>query len=132
MLSFLLGLLPSAFTTINGITNAIANTQIAKVNATTEQDRIAAQATIDTLNARRDVMIAESGRSSINAIIRSFIGIPVAVLLTKILVWDKAFGDYTFGHTDALDPNLWNVVMAVVGFYFLYDATTTVARIIKA
>jgi hypothetical protein len=131
MLTGLLALLPSVFTTLNGITNAIANAQIAKINAVTDQDRIAAQATVDTLTARRDVMVAESAHSNINGIMRFFIALGPAVILTKIYIWDKAFGDYTGGHTDPLDPNLWNVVMAVVGFYFLYDASTTIARIIK-
>lgn len=132
MLSFLLGLIPGAFTTINGITNAISNTKIAALNATTEQDKIAAEATVETLQARRDVMVAEAGGSKINGIMRFFIAVGPAVLLTKVYIWDKALGDYTGGHTDPLDPNLWGVITAVVGFYFLYDASTTVARIIKS
>jgi hypothetical protein len=128
----LLGLLPSVFTTINGITSAIANAQIAKVNATTDQDRIAAQATVDTLTARRDVMIAESGHSNVNAWLRAAIAVGPACYLLKIFLWDKVMGSITNGSTDPLDGNLWAVVTAVVGFYFLYDATTTVARIIKA
>lgn len=132
MLTAILALLPSAFTTINSITNAIANAQIAKVNATTDQDRIAAQATVDTLTARRDVMVAEAGTSKINGVMRFFIAVGPAFVLTKIFIWDKALGDYTSGHTDPLDPNLWSVITAVVGFYFLYDASTTIARIIKS
>lgn len=134
-MSWMLGLIqfiPNLFTTVNGITTAISNAQIAKINATTEQDKIAAQATVDTLQARRDVMIAESGGSKLNVIIRSCIGAPVAFLLCKVFVYDKALGAWTSGRTDALDPNLWNVVMAVIGFYFLYDASTTVARIVKS
>jgi hypothetical protein len=132
MLAFLLGILPAAFTTINGITNAIANAQIAKVNAVTEQDRIAAQATVDTLTARRDVMIAESQHSNINAILRAAIAVGPAAYLLKIFLYDKVLGSITNGSTDPLDGNLWAVVTAVVGFYFLYDASTTVARIIKS
>lgn len=132
MLSFILGLLPGAFSTINGITNAISNAQIAGINAKTAQEKIAADQTVATLQARRDVMIAESGSSKINAIIRASIGGPVAFLLAKVFVWDKALGDYTSGHTDGLDANLWNVIMAVIGFYFLYEASVNTARIIKA
>lgn len=131
MLAFL-GLIPGVLTTINGITNAIANAEIAKMNATTDQDRIAAQATIDTLNARRDVMVAESAHSNINGVMRFLIAIGPATYLTKIFVYDKVLGFFTDGRTDPLDSNLWAVVTAVVGFYFLYDASTTVARIIKS
>lgn len=132
MWTAILALLPGVFTTINGITNAITNAQIAKVNATTDQDRIAAQATVDTLVARRDVMIAESANSNINAWIRAGIAIGPASYLLKIFLYDKVMGSITNGRTDPLDGNLWAVVTAVVGFYFLYDASTTVARIIKS
>lgn len=131
MLSFLLGLIPGAFTTINGITNAISNAKIASINATTEQDKIAAESTVETLQARRDVMVAEAGTKT-NGIMRFWIAIGPAFLLTKVFIWDKALGDYTGGHTDSLDANLWGVITAVVGFYFLYDASTTIARIIKS
>jgi hypothetical protein len=47
------------------------------------------------------------------------------------LIWDKALGDWTGGHTDALDPNLWQVIMATVGFYFLYEGAVNTARILK-
>lgn len=132
MWTALLGLLPGVFSTINGITNAIANAQIAKLNATTDQDRIAAQATVDTLQARRDVMIAESGSSKLNGLMRFLIAVGPAVYLTKIFIYDKVLQTLTHGSTDPLDGNLWAVVTAVVGFYFLYDASTTVARIIKS
>ncbi len=36
--------------------------------------------------------------------------------------FDKALGQWTQGRTDALSPELWQVVMVVVGFYFLYEA----------
>ena len=129
----LLGLLlPGLFTTVNGITNAITNEKVNLSNAKTEQDRIAAQERISTLQARRDVLIAESGKSSTNAFIRAWIGGSVAFLLSKIFIWDKALGDWTNGHTDPLDSNLWTVVTATIGFYFLYEAGVNTARILKA
>ena len=54
--------------------------------------------------------------------IRSWLATGPAFLLTKIYIYDKALGQWTGGHTDPLDPNLWNVVMVVLGFYFLYSA----------
>jgi hypothetical protein len=129
---WLLQLVPGLFTTVNGITAAISNERLAQINATTDQQRIQSQEVINSLNAKRDVLIAESANSNINAIVRATIGGSVAFVLGKIFVWDKALGDYTGGHTDALDPNLWNVIMAVVGFYFLYEASVNTARIIKA
>ncbi len=128
----LIGLIPGMFTTVNGITNAIANERLKLIQAKTDQEKIASQERINSLQAKRDVLVAESGNSKINAIIRGSIGASVAFVLGKIFVWDKALGDWTSGHTDALDPNLWNVVMAVIGFYFLYEASVNTARIIKS
>lgn len=132
MFELLLGLIPGLFTTVNGITSAITNEKIKLAQNQTEAERIATQERIDSLQAKRDVMIAESSGSKLNAIIRAWIGGGVAFLLTKIFVWDKALGDYTGGHTDPLDPNLWQVVMTTIGFYFLYEGAVNTARILKS
>lgn len=145
----LLGLIPRLFTTVDGITTAISNERLKLIQAKTDQDKIASQERINALQARRDVLVAESGRSNFNAIVRGLIGLCVAGVLAKILIWDKAIGSlagcsgklanleqnliscskYT---TDALDGNLWGVITAVIGFYFLYEAATNTARIIKS
>lgn len=127
----LLSLIPGLFTTVNGITTAISNERLKLIQAKTDQEKIASQERISSLQAKRDVLIAESGRSNINAIIRGSIGGSVAFLLGKIYVWDKALGEWTGGRTDALDPNLWNVIMATIGFYFMYEAAVNTARIVK-
>jgi hypothetical protein len=82
MLFTLLGLIPGLLNTVNGITNAITNEKIKLAGAQTEQERIASQERITSLQAKRDVLIAESGRSNINAIIRGWIGASVAFLLS--------------------------------------------------
>lgn len=128
----LLGILPSFFTTVNGITGAITNERIKMAENQTEAQRIESQERINSLQAKRDVLIAESGSSKINAYIRASIGLGVSFILNKIFIWDKALGDYTGGHTDGLDANLWGVITAVIGFYFLYEATTATARILKS
>lgn len=112
----LLGLLPSAFNAVTSITSAIANEKIAGINATTEQDRIASAERVASLQAQRDALIAESSRSKFPIYIQSFIALGPAIFLNKIFIYDKVF---KLGTTDALDPNLWNVVMVVLGFYFL-------------
>ena len=132
MLSILLGLIPGLLNTVNGITNAITNEKINLAQSQTEADRIASQEKIASLQAKRDVLIAESGTSKINAIIRASIGGSVAFILGKIFVWDKALGDYTGGHTDPLDVNLWNVIMATIGFYFVYEGAVNATRIWKS
>lgn len=128
----ILGLIPGLFSTVQGITSAITNEKIHLASSQNESDRIASQERIATLQAKRDIMLAESGSSRLNAIIRACIGGSVAFLLAKIFVWDKALGTYTSGHTDPLDSNLWSVVMATIGFYFLYEGAVNATRIIKS
>lgn len=118
MWSMLLGLIPGLFTTVNGITNAIANERIAGLNATTDQERIASQERVNTLQARKEVLLANSGNPFTKFIMFGF-GVGPLILLTKIYVWDKAFGQWTSGHTDRLDDNLWWIIIAQIGFYFL-------------
>lgn len=129
---WLLQLIPGLFNTVNGITTAISNERLKLIDAKTDQQKIASQERITSLQAKRDVLIAESGRSNINAIIRGSIGGSVAFFLAKVYVWDKALGDYTHGHTDLLDANLWNVITATIGFYFLYEGAVNVTRIAKS
>lgn len=126
------GVLPGLFTTVNGITAAISNEKIKALDATTDQARIASEERITSLQAKRDVMIAESGSSKINAIIRGSIGASVAFLMAKLYVWDKALGSLTGGHTDPLSPELWQGVWAVTGFYFLYEGAVNTVRIAKS
>lgn len=127
-----LSLIPGLFTTVNGITNAISNERLKLIDAKTDQQKIAAQERINTLQAKRDVMVAESGSSKLNAFMRACLAAPVAIVLTKIYIWDKALGQWTMGHTDALDPNLWNVITATIAFYFLYEGAVNVTRIAKS
>lgn len=137
-------ILGGLFGTLNGITAAISNEKINAQNAATEQERIHAQERVNTLQARRDLMIAESAHSNLNIIVRSFIGGAVATVLMKLLVWDKVVGSLvgcagkgigasmpcTSFNTDPLDSNQWQVIMVVLGFYFLYETSTSVGRIV--
>lgn len=131
------------FGTINGVTAALSNAKIAAITATTQAEQIAAQERVSTLQARRDVLIAEAGSGSrLNLIIRSVIAIGPASVLLKIFLWDKVIGSIvgcsqaakgTCGifTTDALDANLWTVITVVLGFYFVSEVSVGVTRIIK-
>lgn len=116
---------------ITNITKAISDTKIAAINAKTQEERIAAEERVKTLEARRDVMVAEAGVSKANIITRTLLAAPVGILLWKIFVFDKALGQWTGGTTDALSKELWQVVMVVLGFYFLYEGAVGITRILK-
>jgi hypothetical protein len=117
-MGFLLGLIPGLFSTINGITNAITNEKIAALNATTDQERIASGERVTALEAQRDVLIADSSHSQIDMWMRTIIASGPTFILCKIFFYDKIFDGTTQISTN--DP-LWNVIMVVVGFYFLHS-----------
>lgn len=137
------GLISGLFGSINHITDAISNEKIAGLNAKTQEEQIASNERVKTLEARRDLMIAEAGTSRLNIYVRSLLALGPASVLLKIFLWDKVIGSFAgcSGHTlpgtcksfltDALDPNLWAVITAVIGFYFLTEGAIGITRIIK-
>ena len=110
-----------------GLVQSLADAYKAKQQAATDQEKIAADERINRINAMRDVQKAEAG-SRINAIIRAMFALPVAVYFGKLYLWDKVLG---WGRTDALSPELWQVAMVIIGFYFLAETATSVTRIAK-
>lgn len=101
----------------------IADAKIAMMRVEGDKEKIAAEERVKSLEAQRDIMVGEAAAGiRTNAWMRAAIAAPVAFLLWKVLVWDKALGEWTGGRTDALDPNLWKVVMIVIGFYFAFAA----------
>jgi hypothetical protein len=123
----MLGLLLGALNPISQITGQIANAKIALHNAETDQDRIAAEERVKTLEARKAVLIAESG-SRLNSFMRAALAVGPMLYLNKIFIWDKVLGGLTAGRTDPIDANLWNVIIAVIGFYVLYDMAARLKR----
>lgn len=131
------------FGTIDNLTKAISDQKIAAINATTEKERVRANENVLTLQARRDVMIAESAHSKVNIYMRALISVGPTSVLLKIFLWDKVIGSFvgcsqaargTCGMfvTDPLDANLWQVIMVVLGFYFLADTSSVISRMFAA
>lgn len=128
-----LGILPKAFSTIDNITNAIANEKIAAIGATTQQVQIASTERVASLEAQRDAFIAETNRSKVPIYVQACLASAVVVTIWKLLVWDKVIGSIVgcSGRTepgtcisfttDGIDLNLWWVMIAVVGFFTLHS-----------
>ena len=129
VLSGLLGLLPTLSNTINSITNAIANQKIAQINAKSEDEKTLADERIKSLEATRDVLVAEAAHSNLDVWIRGLLTLGPAFWVTKIFVWDASLH---LGSTDAVSPDLIKLMFWVFGFYFLHAGATSVARIIKS
>lgn len=112
---------------IGSIATKLAEAYTARQQAKTTAEQIAADERIKTLEAKRDVQIAEGG-SPINAIIRALFAAPVALYYAKIFLWDKVLG---LGVTDPLSPELHHVAQIVIGFYFVAEGGTMIARVMK-
>lgn len=117
ILSFL-GILPKALGTIDNITNAIANEKIAGMQATTQQAQIASTERVASLEAQRDAFIAETQKSKLPIYTQTALAAGPVFILNKIFFYDETgFGTTTI----PINSPLWQVIMVVVGFYFLHS-----------
>jgi hypothetical protein len=116
---------------ITKIVGKIVDLRAQQTNAATEVEKAAIGEEIAALQARRDVLIAESS-SRVNPFMRALIAIGPALFICKVFLFDKVLGAFVGCNgdtstmpgcrvfsTDALDPNLWFVVTAVLSFYLL-------------
>lgn len=124
MLTFILGLLTSVVAPLSSIAGKIADAKVAAAQAATDKERIHADERVATLEARKAVMIAESG-SRINAWIRASFALPFVIYNGKLILWDKVLA---LGSTDPLSAELFQIELACIGFYFLYDITARFKR----
>jgi hypothetical protein len=114
---------------IGNIVKSLADAKVQLANAHNDEERIHAQERVTILQNKANLMIAEAPYTRLNVIIRTAMAAIPTILIAKIMLWDKAFGQWTGGHTDALDPNLWKIVFMCYGFYFLTDVSRLVTGI---
>lgn len=103
---------------IESITKAITAVKLEQARAETDEHRIDAEERGKALEAKRDVLIAESG-DKINRLVRALMAIPVVILLWKLIVFDNVFGQWLGWATPVLSDDLWLVVVTIIGFYFV-------------
>ena len=97
---------------------------LAKKQAQTYEQKLEADLTIRQLEARQSVLIAEQG-SGITRWIRPAIAFPFVAYLWKVVLWDKVLG---FGATDPLSTELGEIMMVMIGAYFL---TRPIEKVLK-
>ena len=117
LLSLVMGAVPA-------IVGEIAKARTEAKNAKTEQERIAADERIKALEAKRDVLIAES-TTPWNTIGRLFLMLPFGLLAWKLVVWDWMLG---WGSTERLSDMVIALMWTVYGFYFVTDITRILKR----
>jgi hypothetical protein len=106
----------------------------ARLDAAAKQDVLAVdlakkeiEAEIAARAEANKIIIAEQGRWY-TAIIRPLFALPFIIFAWKVVVCDKVLG---WGVTDALDPNMWSVFIAVVTAYFGGRSLEKIARVFR-
>lgn len=98
-----------------GIAEQVAAAYAQKVNARTEQERIAADERIAHLQSLERVLVAEQG-SWMTRWVRPLFALPFVIYINKLVIWDKVLG---WGTTDPLSDNLTTILVTIVGAYFI-------------
>ena len=111
--------------TVKSVSNDIARVRIAAREAETEEKKAELHTEEQSLLAKRDVLVAEAATGSRwNQGFRIVLSIPAAVILYKVIIWDRTFG---FGFTHKLSTEEWTYIWMVCGFYLL-NRTIQVAK----
>lgn len=111
MIGFLLGLLDP----ISKISDLLQEAYVAKLRAENDEQRIRADVEIETLKAKRDILLAEQ-KSWMTRWIRPFIAAPVGIYVWKLLVWDNVLG---LGATPQPSDIVQWIVVTVIGAFFI-------------
>jgi hypothetical protein len=125
ILGFITGLAPM----LTQMANNITDLQKMKVKAASDHEIAQINSEIEAIHDRRQVLIAEAG-SRLNGIARFCFAALTFPVLAKILFWDKVVGPFfkcvgkdpigcEMFNTDSLGVEIWGVIGAIVGFYFL-------------
>ena len=114
--------------------SSLVNAYKAKLEAANTRDGKAVelavaeiQAEIAARSAAKEIIIAEQGRW-FTAIIRPLFALPFVIFAWKVVVVDKVL---KLGTTDAIDPNMWSVFLAVIASYFGLTAIDRIARVFR-
>lgn len=128
ILSLVLGAVP-------GVIRELAAARVNLANAETEKEKVEANERIKALEAKRDVLIAESA-TPWNVIARFCLLGPAAFYLFWISAYDKIICKWVTAPenvnavctTDPLSDWQMGIVGIMVGFYFLTDVTKIMKR----
>ncbi len=103
---------------LKALTTEIVDAKVKAIDAKTEQEKITAQERVDTLNARKEIIL-QGQKDKAERWIRILWAAPFIIYTWKLIVWDKIL---QFGTTDPLSPTLEYIMWTILGAYFL-DAT---------
>lgn len=134
VLGFLSGLAPM----ITHVSDDITRLKVAHVQADSDEKKQNIAAQIAEAQARQNVLVAEAW-SRVNSLMRAAIAFGPMIYINKYYFFDKVIGSF-FGNscnkagecsifsTDGINDQMGQVLMAVIGFYFVYDIAATFRR----
>lgn len=106
---------------VTRITGQIADAKVQLAKAGNDRERIEGEERVKTLEARRDLQIAEAQHTNANIYARIGFAAPIIIVLWKILVWDQTL---RLGSTPDLGDDVWRLIYIVAGFYFLNEVAS--------
>ena len=109
---------------ISSITGAIRDMRKDALDAGNTERRIELEKTVAVMESRKAVLVAEA-KGNWNVFFRILLAFPFAVFVWKVIIYDKVLAR---GATDNLSPELWNLMMVVYGFYFVYETAALFKR----
>ncbi len=112
MWQLLLGLVSGPLTRVS---NDIKEAYQSKLKAQNDSERILADERIAILEARKTSILAAQSNPA-ERWVRAGIAFPFVVYINKLVLWDKVLG---WGVTDPLSPELAQIMMVVLGGYFI-------------
>ena len=98
-----------------GIADKLKEAYVAKQNATTDKEKIRADADIQYLAAQKEIILKEQDRA-MTAWIRPALAFPVVVFWTKIIIWDITLG---WGITENPSEQVWWYLTLIPAAYFV-------------
>jgi hypothetical protein len=124
MLSLLLSLVSGPLTSISHDLTAAYQ---AKLAATNDAERIAADERISILEARKSSILAAQS-DPIERWVRVGFALPFVIYINKLVLWDKVLH---WGATDGLSSDLNQLMWIVIGGYFVDTTVRGTARILR-
>lgn len=118
MIGLLKWAIGALFAPLTTITKQIADTRIALAAEANTERRLILDEKLATLDARKDILLAEQGHWS-TRMIRPLFAIPFVIYINKLVLWDKVLG---WGVTDPLGSDLTQIMLLIIAAYFVDTA----------
>lgn len=109
---------------IFNIAGALSDAYRAREEAKTDRDRMMWDQRAKQLEARQEVIL-QAQKDPYERWVRIGFAFPFVVYINKLVLWDKVFA---LGKTDPLSAELTNIMMIVIGGYFV---DTVVRRVMR-